>query len=94
MNFRVLQAGHYGAPQGRRRVIFMGARRDVPLPAFPIPQYFFPSIVHNVNLPTGEVVQPLTRQGADGSHHQCAPLPCVTVQEAIGDLVGCLITLA
>ncbi|KAI0333620.1 S-adenosyl-L-methionine-dependent methyltransferase [Cubamyces sp. BRFM 1775] len=86
VHFRVLQAGHYGAPQGRRRVIFMGARRDVPLPAFPVPQYCFPSLVHNVNLPTGEIVQPMTRRGADGSHHQCAPLACVTVQEAIGDL--------
>ncbi|KAI0636601.1 S-adenosyl-L-methionine-dependent methyltransferase [Trametes polyzona] len=88
VHFRVLQAGQYGAPQGRRRVIFLGARRDVPLPAFPLPLHAFPSPVHNVNLPTGEVLYPVTRPGADEEGHQCAPLGAVTVFEALNDLVG------
>lgn len=87
VHFKVLQAGQHGAPQGRRRVIFLGARRDVPLPAFPLPQHAFPTPVHNVNLPTGEVLHPVIRVGADEDGHQCAPLPPVTVREAISDLV-------
>ncbi|KAI0822767.1 S-adenosyl-L-methionine-dependent methyltransferase [Trametes gibbosa] len=86
-HFKVLQAGQHGAPQGRRRVIVLGARRDVPLPAFPLPQYAFPTAVHNVNLPTGEVLLPVTRPGSDEGGNQCAPIPCVTVMEAINDLV-------
>ncbi|KAI8989795.1 S-adenosyl-L-methionine-dependent methyltransferase [Trametes punicea] len=86
VHFKVLQAGQYGAPQGRRRVIFWGACRGVPLPAFPLPQYAYASMVHNVNLPTGEVLHPITRQVSDGITHQCAPLSPVTVKEAINDL--------
>ncbi|KAI0647432.1 S-adenosyl-L-methionine-dependent methyltransferase [Trametes meyenii] len=86
VHFKVLQAGQHGAPQGRRRVIFLGARRDAPLPAFPLPQYSFPAPVHNVNLPTGEVLYPITRTSGDAGAHQCAPLACVTVMEAISDL--------
>ncbi|OSD08481.1 S-adenosyl-L-methionine-dependent methyltransferase [Trametes coccinea BRFM310] len=86
VQFKVLQAGQHGAPQGRRRVIFFGAHQDVPLPEFPLPQYAFPVPVHNVNLPTGEVLYPVTRQGAGQVAHQCAPLACVTVNEAINDL--------
>lgn len=32
---KVLQAAEYGAPQSRRRVILLGARKDVPLPQYP-----------------------------------------------------------
>ncbi|KAI0373036.1 S-adenosyl-L-methionine-dependent methyltransferase [Pilatotrama ljubarskyi] len=86
VHFRVLQAGQHGAPQGRRRVIFLGARRGVPLPDFPLPQYAFKSLVHNVHLSTGETLYPMTYMGADQDGHQCAPLPAVTVMEAISDL--------
>ncbi|KAI0780552.1 S-adenosyl-L-methionine-dependent methyltransferase [Trametes elegans] len=90
VHFKVMQAGQHGAPQGRRRVIFLGARRDVPLPAFPLPQYCFTKAVHNFKLPTGELLYPLTRKGVDRQgrefEHQCAPLSCVTVADAINDL--------
>lgn len=32
---KVLQAADYGTPQSRRRVILMGARKDLPLPEYP-----------------------------------------------------------
>lgn len=94
MHFRVLQAGQYGAPQGRQRVIFLGARGDVPLPSFPIPQYAYPKPLHNYNLPNQVVLHPTYRVGHGAEGHQCAPLPAVTIDEAIGDLVsGICITL-
>ncbi|OBZ65761.1 Acetolactate synthase, mitochondrial [Grifola frondosa] len=91
VHFRVLQAGQYGAPQSRRRVIFWGARRDVPLPDFPAPTHSFPKLMHSFNLPTGDILYPVSRTKTYGSqnkddHHQCAPLPFITVHDAIGDL--------
>ncbi|THH29585.1 hypothetical protein EUX98_g4594 [Antrodiella citrinella] len=94
--FKLLQAGQYGAPQGRLRVIFWGARRDLPLPKFPVPTHFFSEPTQNINLPHGDVLKPPTRvswvNGSDdGSddpkiHHQCAPMPSVTSMDAISDL--------
>lgn len=37
MPYKVLQAADYGTPQSRRRLILLGARSDVPLPAYPEP---------------------------------------------------------
>lgn len=34
---RVLQAADYGSPQSRRRMILIGGRKDVPIPAYPDP---------------------------------------------------------
>lgn len=36
---RVLQAADYGAPQSRRRVILLGARKGLALPSYPAPMY-------------------------------------------------------
>lgn len=92
MRYKVLQAGHYGAPQGRGRVIFWGAKRGLKIPNFPVPVYAFPRGVHRVALPTGGLMHPMTRSLVQGDYHQCAPLKAITVNEAIGDLV-CLIYL-
>ncbi|RPD66509.1 S-adenosyl-L-methionine-dependent methyltransferase, partial [Lentinus tigrinus ALCF2SS1-7] len=86
VQFRVLQAGQYGAPQGRRRVIFLGARGDVPMPSYPVPQYAYAIPVQNLNLPNCEVLYPTFRVGHGKEGHQCAPLPAVTVDDAISDL--------
>lgn len=37
--YRVLQAAEFGTPQSRRRLFLMGARADVPLPAYPAPTH-------------------------------------------------------
>ncbi|KAL6300510.1 S-adenosyl-L-methionine-dependent methyltransferase [Sparassis latifolia] len=92
VHFKVLQAGQYGAPQGRRRVIFWGSKRDVPLPQFPIPTHCFPKPMHHFNLENGDSLHPATRANVDetsdrSDYHQCAPLPPITVNSAIGDLM-------
>ena len=85
VHFKILQAGQYGAPQGRQRVIFLGARCDVPLPQFPTPQHDYPKLVQAKNLPDGGVLSPHLRNSGCGQ--ACVPLPAVTTAEAIGDLV-------
>ncbi|KAF5380878.1 hypothetical protein D9615_004125 [Tricholomella constricta] len=82
---KLLQAGQYGAPQGRRRVIFWGAKRGNPIPGFPIPVYAFPRKMNRSTLPTG-YLHPVSRSLDPEVNHQCAPLPAITVDDAIGDL--------
>lgn len=36
---KVLQAADYGTPQSRRRMILLGARKDVPMPSYPKPTH-------------------------------------------------------
>ncbi|CAL1705539.1 unnamed protein product [Somion occarium] len=92
VHFKLLQAGQHGAPQGRLRAIFWGAKRDIPLPQFPIPVYCYPKGVHNVSLSNKLKLYPASREHPDGdangnvTYHQCAPLPFRTVNDAIGDL--------
>ncbi|TCD67280.1 hypothetical protein EIP91_000302 [Steccherinum ochraceum] len=88
--FKLLQAGQYGSPQNRLRVIFWGARRELPLPKFPMPTHFFEP-THNINLSDKCVLKPAARifwiPGKDEAyHHQCAPMPPVTAMDAISDL--------
>ncbi|KAF9473771.1 S-adenosyl-L-methionine-dependent methyltransferase [Pholiota conissans] len=84
--FKLLQAAQYGVPQSRRRVIFWGAKRGVPLPGFPIPMYAYVKGMHRVNLPTGDILEPPTRSKNPDVFHQYAPLQPITVNAAIGDL--------
>lgn len=89
VRYKLLQAGQYGAPQGRRRVIFWGAKRGLQIPNFPVPVYAFPKGVHRCTLPTGGFLLPMSRSLVPGDNHQCAPLKAITVNDAIGDLVRC-----
>ncbi|KAF8077759.1 C5-DNA-methyltransferase [Lyophyllum atratum] len=83
---KLLQAGQYGAPQSRRRVIFWGAKRGIPIPDFPVPVYAVPKGMHRTKLPTGDYMYPVSRSLDPGNYHQCAPLRPITVDDAIGDL--------
>jgi DNA (cytosine-5)-methyltransferase 1 len=84
--FSVLQAGVYGSPQYRRRVIFWGARRGVPLPEFPIPTHSFESVQWAVQLDTGLKLDHVARD--PDRPHRGAPLRTVTVDDVISDLVS------
>ncbi|KAG2133739.1 S-adenosyl-L-methionine-dependent methyltransferase [Suillus clintonianus] len=88
IEYNVLHAGNYGAPQARRRVLFVAARQGVALPEFPIPTHFFPHTkVQRVKLPTGAYLGPVTRlKYGDNKADLSAPLHFVTIHEAIGDL--------
>ncbi|KAG1724751.1 S-adenosyl-L-methionine-dependent methyltransferase [Suillus paluster] len=88
VEFNVLHAANYGAPQARKRVLFVAARQGVPLPDFPIPTHFFPhSRVQRVKLPTGAYLGPVSRlKYGDNNADLSAPLHFVTIHEAIGDL--------
>jgi DNA (cytosine-5)-methyltransferase 1 len=88
VGFNVLHAANYGAPQARRRVLFLAARQDVPFPEFPIPTHFFPHArVQRVKLPTSAYLEPVGRTKYDDHVDLSAPLHFVTIQKAIGDLV-------
>ncbi|KAF9030701.1 S-adenosyl-L-methionine-dependent methyltransferase [Hymenopellis radicata] len=97
VQFKVLQAGHYGAPQDRRRVIILGSRRGVPMPKFPepthafgrMPRYNCPGVIAD---PTDEKkkrflrIEPVTRSRNPEDITMCAPLRPITVNDAISDL--------
>jgi DNA (cytosine-5)-methyltransferase 1 len=86
VRFSVLQAGVYGSPQNRRRVIFWGARRGIPLPEFPIPTHNFVSPQWAVQLDTGLKLDHVTRD--PDRPNRGAPLRAVTVDDVISDLVS------
>lgn len=97
VTFKVLQAGQYGAPQGRRRVIFWGAKKGWTLPRFPFPTHCFPQAPPNFKLPTGDLLYPAHRStetdedGDSANYGGYAPLAYITVNDAIGDLVSAML---
>ncbi|CCL99992.1 uncharacterized protein FIBRA_02017 [Fibroporia radiculosa] len=91
VRFKVLQAGQYGSPQDRKRVIFWGAKQGLPLPEFPLPTHSFPRGVQAFKLPTGDILRPVTRSDHSATTSKSmrldfAPLLPVTVNEALSDL--------
>lgn len=79
VTFGVLQAGHYGLPQTRRRVVLMAASPGNKLPQFPEPLYTFNPkglkvTVHNKLYKTN-----ITQL-------ESAPFRPITVRDAISDL--------
>ena len=94
-HFKLLQAGQYGAPQTRLRVIFLGAKRGLPLPRFPIPTHCTADDVMQKRLETGNLLRPAVRvipyEEKDVENRkawlQFAPHLRVSVEDAISDLV-------
>ncbi|KAL0581108.1 hypothetical protein V5O48_000897 [Marasmius crinis-equi] len=88
VHFKVLQAGQYGSPQGRERIIFWGAKRGLKLPEFPIPTHAFPrSAVWKLPCNKTRPLPPPTRsRDPDVTGYLYAPLRAVSVFDAIDDL--------
>lgn len=76
--FNILNAGAYGAPQSRNRLIIMASQQGCPLPKVPTPSHAFPSRSVSIDLTDGSRIVTVNNQDA--------PHPPVTVQDAIGDL--------
>ncbi|KAL1668569.1 hypothetical protein GGF50DRAFT_46068 [Schizophyllum commune] len=83
---RVLQAGQFGVPQARERVIFLGAKLGLPMPVHPVPTHAFPKVPNTANLADGTTLVPLSRAPNGEKGYIYAPLPPVTIEDAIGDL--------
>ncbi|KAJ6477327.1 S-adenosyl-L-methionine-dependent methyltransferase [Mycena vitilis] len=87
VRFKVLQAGQYGAPQDRERVIFLAAKRGHKLPDFPAPTHAFfrPAKKYKIPLRKRDRIVPPAYSRTDEDHLH-APHPTVTVDDAIDDL--------
>jgi DNA (cytosine-5)-methyltransferase 1 len=95
VRFKVLQAGQYGDPQDRERVIFLASRRGRKLPEFPIPTHAFPKAARRWKIPIRKrdrIRPPMRIHGEE--QHLFAAHPAVTVNDAISDLVRALSTPA
>lgn len=80
VRFSVLQAGDFGTPQSRRRLIYVAALSGRTLPEFPLPTHHFHKRPQYMKLPTWGNAPIAIRE--DG----CAPHFEVTVRDAISDL--------
>ncbi len=83
--FKILNAAHYGAPQERWRLFFLGTRLpDVEL-SFPLPTHYS---VGRPNFTGGRehIFRHAISNGAQGGLFDDPLKPFVTVEEAIGDL--------
>ena len=79
--FGVLQAGHYGVPQDRKRAILLAAAPNVKMPKFPQPLHTFKEYSLNVNM-DGKSFD----VRSEGWRTASAPYRCVTVRDGISDL--------
>ncbi|KAF8158951.1 S-adenosyl-L-methionine-dependent methyltransferase [Mycena galopus ATCC 62051] len=86
VGFSVLQAGQYGTPQDRPRLIFMGAKRGHRLPNFPSRTHSFPSKNFKIPLRRDDRIRAPTALRTDEEELEFAPHPAVTVNDAIGDM--------
>lgn len=81
VRFGLLQAGHYGAPQRRRRFFLVAAIDGHPLPELPEPTHDFPDNAGlEVKLPIGTQVRPFRVSNGTAPHRH------VTIDDAISDL--------
>jgi DNA (cytosine-5)-methyltransferase 1 len=78
----LLQAGHYGTPQGRVRFFAIAAADGYPLPDMPQPTHDFPEARSlQIKLPVGgPPIKPIRTDNG------IAPHAFVTIDDAISDL--------
>ena len=80
-SFAILQAGHYGVAQTRRRCIIMAAAPSERLPLFPEPQHVFAKVSLSVTINDRKYVS--NCRWAETGH---APYRTVTVKDTMSDL--------
>ncbi|CAK5277299.1 unnamed protein product [Mycena citricolor] len=85
---KVVQAGQYGVPQYRERVIFLAARNDAKLPSFPTPiTTFVKGRKYKLSHQDQAFLRAPTRDpGPDVEEDSYAPHCRVTVRDVISDL--------
>ncbi|KAJ7079074.1 S-adenosyl-L-methionine-dependent methyltransferase [Mycena belliarum] len=86
VRFKPLQAGQWGAPQSRERLIFFGAKRGCKLPEFPVPTHAFHKSANEYKLFLNNDFIPPPRRGQGIDNHIFAPHASITIEDAIGDL--------
>ncbi|GLI71179.1 hypothetical protein VaNZ11_016282 [Volvox africanus] len=91
VRFGILNAGHYGAPQSRKRTFIWAALPGEILPDWPAPRHVFVSAQLGLKMDYsggggGGMAPPGGYFFASGPPLPGAPLRCVTVYDAIGDL--------
>jgi DNA (cytosine-5)-methyltransferase 1 len=80
-----LDSRSFGSPQNRTRLFIICARKGVPLPSIPEPTHANPELIMNVFDSGGAVTSRSFYVGTKGEAGS-APLPPVTVRDAISDL--------
>lgn len=86
---QILDAADFGVPQMRQRLIFVGTRVDLPLVKFKAKNT--PRMVELARENGGYRVRPVPLEGAEAVYARLLDpedLGCVSVEQAIGDLVG------
>ncbi|KIJ27818.1 hypothetical protein M422DRAFT_37561, partial [Sphaerobolus stellatus SS14] len=79
---KILQAGDYGSPQRRERVIFWGALRSEILPEYPLPTHVNTrKKTQTLKMPYLDNLIPARR-----SERSCAPFRALVIADAISDL--------
>ncbi|KAF8317753.1 S-adenosyl-L-methionine-dependent methyltransferase [Cantharellus anzutake] len=81
VRFGILQAGFFGAPQRRERMIYLASQGHAELPYFPCATHQFPQ-THHISLPIYQQVPNSDTGYTCYAHHP------VTVGDAISDLPG------
>jgi len=82
VTFKILQAGHYGCPQNRKRLFIWGGPPQGTMPKFPEATHAFSS--HGLHLPVA--AEDGLRSVPPPEHAGAAPLPPIAVRDAISDL--------
>lgn len=81
VTFGILQAGHYGIPQTRRRLIVMAAAPGTPLPRYPEPLHVFHKRGCQLSFQVNGV-----RYTTGMKWTESAPYRMITVRDAMSDL--------
>ncbi|KAH8827327.1 S-adenosyl-L-methionine-dependent methyltransferase [Flagelloscypha sp. PMI_526] len=81
-----LQAASYGSPQARLRLVFLAAKRTLPLPKAPLPTHAYELSRMRGNLDNVSIMVPSLGCPKEEVRDWSAPFPTVTAGDAVHDL--------